>query len=80
LVKKPTVANITIAVFTRKAAAGIILFVPFLPGNIEVAFDTHAQCTETESDTVSNLSEKLFLETFRNIVFTLPRNIARAAF
>jgi hypothetical protein len=78
--KKPTVTSITIAILTRKAAAGITLFIPFLPGDTEIASGTHAQRTETENDTALNLSEKSLLETTRNITFTLPKNTARAAF
>jgi hypothetical protein len=74
------VTSIIIAIFTRKAAAGTTLFIPFLPEDIEVASGTHAQRTETESDTISNLSEKSLLETTRNIAFALPRSTARAAF
>jgi hypothetical protein len=74
------VASIIIAVFTRKAAAGITLSIPSLPGNIEVASGTHAQCTETGNDTILNLGEKSLLETTRNIALALPRSTARAAF
>ena len=80
LIKKPTVTNIIIAVFTRKAAADIIFLIPFLPGDIKIASNTHAQRTETESEAASNFSEKSLLETIRNIAFTLPRSTARAAF
>jgi hypothetical protein len=80
LVKKPTVASIIIAILTRKTAAGITLSAPFLSGDIEVASDIHAQCTETGSNTASNLGEKSLLETTRNIALTLPRSTARAAF
>jgi hypothetical protein len=74
------VASITIAVFTRKATAGTILSVPFLPGDIEIASGTHAQRIETGSDAASNLNKKSLLETTRNIALILLRNIARAAF
>jgi hypothetical protein len=80
LAKEPTVASIIIAIFTRKAAAGATLFVPFLLGDIEDASDTHAQRTETGSNAVSNLSEESLLKTIRNIAFTLPRSTARIAF
>jgi hypothetical protein len=74
------VASITIAILIRKVAAGITLSVPSLLRDIEVVSGTHAQCTEIGSDTVSNLGKKSLLETIRNIVFALPRNIARVAF
>jgi hypothetical protein len=80
LVKEPTVTNIIIAVLTRKTAADITPSAPSLSEDIEIASDIHAQCTETESNAASNLSKESFLETTRNIVLTLPRNIARAAF
>jgi hypothetical protein len=80
LTKEPTVASITLAVLTRKAAAGTTPSTPSLPGNIKVASGTHAQRTETGSDTASNLSEKSLLETTQNIALTLPRNTARTAF
>jgi hypothetical protein len=72
--------SIIIAVFTRKAAAGITLFIPFLPGDIEVVSSIHAQYTETGSDAASNLGKESFLKTIRNIVLALPRNTTRAAF
>jgi hypothetical protein len=42
LAKESTVASIIIAVFTRKAAADITFSVPFLLGDIEIAFDIYA--------------------------------------
>jgi hypothetical protein len=74
------VASIIIAVFTRKAAVGIIPSAPSLLGDIEDASGIYAQRTETGNDAVSNLSEKSFLKTIRNIAFTLPRSTARIAF
>jgi hypothetical protein len=78
--KKPTVTNITIAILTRKAAAGTTPSIPFLPGNTEIASGTHAQRTETESDTASNLNKKSLLKTTRNIALTLPKNTTHATF
>jgi hypothetical protein len=58
LAKKPTIASITFAVFTRKAAAGIIFFAPFLPEDVKDASDTHTQRTKTGSDTASNFNKE----------------------